>query len=209
MDKEEIKKTRFLGNMLCYTGRFFNAMYYGNESYDAFLFWNVEDLKEGMEAFRNEYEAYSKQYSKEIVAGIIESCFNDGLFDSSGDFYSTPEFSDLISADAFENVHLLEEYFQTRNAVYELWKKDVIGKDDDISSGAEQAKEVSLPSELDTEGARKYFARAIEGRYMKKEGNGYKWLFGDTKGQVRLGYFCSKVFTPPQTYQQIRGNIWR
>ena len=61
MDKEEIKKTRFLGNILRDTGRFLDAMYYGNESYNAFSFWDVEDLKEGMKAFRDEYEVYSKQ----------------------------------------------------------------------------------------------------------------------------------------------------
>lgn len=62
---------------------------------------------------------------------------------------------------------------------------------------------VQLPPELDTEEARKYFAKAINIGYMKKEGNGYRWLFGGNKGQVRLGYFCNKVYTRPRPINKL------
>ncbi|WP_315352513.1 hypothetical protein [Phocaeicola abscessus] len=63
--------------------------------------------------------------------------------------------------------------------------------------------ELYLPSELDAEQVRKYFAKAINVGYMRKEGNGYKWLFGDNKGQARLGYFCNKAFTPPRPINKL------
>lgn len=66
--------------------------------------------------------------------------------------------------------------------------------------------ELYLPSEL--EQAQKYFAKAINMGYMRKEGSGYKWLFGDNRRQARLGYFCNKAFTQPRpinTLEQIFG----
>lgn len=68
-----------------------------------------------------------------------------------------------------------------------------------------EPKQQSVQSspELDTEEVRKYFARAINIGYMKKEGNGYRWLFGGNKGQVRLGYFCNKVFLQPRPINKL------
>lgn len=63
--------------------------------------------------------------------------------------------------------------------------------------------EITLPSELNTENARKYFFRAIQKGYLKKDGNTYKWLFGGNRGQARLGYFCNKVFTPPRPINKL------
>ena len=67
-----------------------------------------------------------------------------------------------------------------------------------VSSG-----ELYLQSELDTEQARKYFARALEAGYMRNEGKGYKWLYGGDKGQARLGYFCNKVYLPPRPINKL------
>lgn len=59
-----------------------------------------------------------------------------------------------------------------------------------------------LPSEIDTEQARKYFARAIEAKYMTPTANGYKWEFGGKRGGLaRLGYFVERVFCPTNTEQ--------
>ena len=33
---------------------------------------------------------------------------------------------------------------------------------------------------------------------MEKTNNGYKWLFGGSRGQARLGYFCFKVYNQPR-----------
>jgi hypothetical protein len=62
--------------------------------------------------------------------------------------------------------------------------------------------EASLPSELDTERARKYFARAVEVGYMTPTGTGYKWKFGGERGCLaRLGYFVERVYCPTNTEQ--------
>lgn len=54
----------------------------------------------------------------------------------------------------------------------------------------------SLPDELNTPEANKYFARAVERGYMTRTATGYKWSFG---GVARLGYFVEKVFCPNNT----------
>ena len=48
-----------------------------------------------------------------------------------------------------------------------------------------------LPSEIDTEQARKYFARAVAAGLMSEQ---YKWLASHAK----LGYFCCKSFEQPR-----------
>ena len=60
-----------------------------------------------------------------------------------------------------------------------------------------------LPKELDTDKARKYFAKAVEAGYVEKTANGYKWLYGNNKGQVRLGYFCAKVYDSPRPINKL------
>lgn len=54
------------------------------------------------------------------------------------------------------------------------------------------------PYGLDIDEARKYFSRAIEKGFMEKTDNGFKWLYGGNRGQIRLGYFCSKVYNIPR-----------
>ena len=61
---------------------------------------------------------------------------------------------------------------------------------------------VKMPEELNTDRARKYFARAIECGYMKPIANGYKWEFGGKRGALaRLGYFLYKTLCPTNTEQ--------
>ena len=83
-------------------------------------------------------------------------------------------------------------------------KQELWGRIKTVFEHREQKQQsVQLPPELDTEEARKYFAKAINIGYMKKEGNGYRWLFGGNKGQVRLGYFCNKVYTRPRPINKL------
>ena len=49
-----------------------------------------------------------------------------------------------------------------------------------------------IPSELDTEQARKYFERAVVAGLMSEQ---YKW---QTTNQNQLGYFCGKVYDNPR-----------
>lgn len=78
-------------------------------------------------------------------------------------------------------------------------QREIFSKDQEASS----EDGVTLPKELNTERARKYFAKAINAGYMRREGNGYKWLFGNDRGRkVSLGYFILKVYSPNN-----KGNI--
>lgn len=67
---------------------------------------------------------------------------------------------------------------------------------------AAQQDIASLPNELDTDRARKYFARAIEIGYMAATATGYKWEFGGKRGSLaRLGYFVERIYCPTNTEQ--------
>lgn len=79
---------------------------------------------------------------------------------------------------------------------------NVNGLIDDMQKSTKH-DELVLPVELDTEQFRKYLAKAINVRYVRKEGSGYKWIFGGNKGQSRLGYFCNKAFTPPRPINKL------
>ncbi len=59
--------------------------------------------------------------------------------------------------------------------------------------------EQSRPAQPDimTDGAKKYFAKAIQAGFMEQTGNGYKWTFGGRKGaKAALCYFIMKVYSP-------------
>lgn len=58
---------------------------------------------------------------------------------------------------------------------------------------------IGLSDEVNTPRAQKYFAKAIEAGYMKKTEQGFEWLFGGSRGKVRLGYFLLKVYCPTNT----------
>lgn len=62
----------------------------------------------------------------------------------------------------------------------------------------EPATGLELPSEIDTEQARKYFARAVETGLMSEQ---YLWR----STQAQLGYFCSKVFEQPRPITILEG----
>ena len=53
----------------------------------------------------------------------------------------------------------------------------------------------SLPKELDTARARKYFHKAIERGYMREENGRFRWIGTDNRGnRSELAYFLGKVF---------------
>jgi hypothetical protein len=59
--------------------------------------------------------------------------------------------------------------------------------------------DIYLPRELDSDRARKYFARAIEVGYMEQAtATSYKWLYGNGNN-ASLGYFVERVFCPTNT----------
>ena len=64
---------------------------------------------------------------------------------------------------------------------------------------AETTEGLRLPDELNTERARKYFARAVEAQFMELTPTGAKWLFGGDRGKARLAYFLERVYCPEPT----------
>lgn len=66
--------------------------------------------------------------------------------------------------------------------------------DTSTATPKEVSEGLSLPIDLGTERARKYFARALDENMMEVTGAGCKWL----KPQVWLGYLCSKIYEHPR-----------
>jgi hypothetical protein len=62
----------------------------------------------------------------------------------------------------------------------------------------QQNTDICLPSELDTDRARKYFARAIEVGYMTPTDTGYKWLHNHCN-LSSLGYFVERCYCSNNT----------
>lgn len=122
------------------------------------------------------------------------------------DFLKWRKLAQVISVEdqkkAGDYLRLYEEGVRYDKVVEE--KQELWGRIKTVFEHREPKQQsVQLPPELDTEEARKYFAKAINIGYMKKEGNGYRWLFGGNKGQVRLGYFCNKVYTKPRPINKL------
>ena len=67
------------------------------------------------------------------------------------------------------------------------------------------ATELQLEAEnpFSEEKAKKYLLRAIELGYVEQNGNNFKWKYGGNKGQIRLGYFCSRIFPHPRPESQL------
>ncbi len=54
-----------------------------------------------------------------------------------------------------------------------------------------QSREPQLPTELDNDGAKEIFAKAVEVGLMEIQGNGYKW----NRSKVLLAYMLNKIYT--------------
>lgn len=71
---------------------------------------------------------------------------------------------------------------------------------EEVTDGEDTTQCPGLPPDLDTERARKYFARAVEVGYMKPTATGYKWEFGGDHGaKARLAYFVERIYCPTVT----------
>lgn len=54
-------------------------------------------------------------------------------------------------------------------------------------------------AEIMTERATFYFEKAIDKGWMRQNENGYEWLYGESRGKVRLAYFLQKIYNPRKT----------
>lgn len=67
-----------------------------------------------------------------------------------------------------------------------LREKNIMNVEEVVSVDAE----IILSETLDTELARKVFAKAIEAGYMKEDGTHYKW----NESKVLLAYMCGRIY---------------
>ena len=64
-----------------------------------------------------------------------------------------------------------------------------------IKEEPDDGGQLVLPKELDTPNARKYFAKAIEKKYMVADGDKFRWLGTGDKGSLsQLAYFLGRVY---------------
>ena len=64
-----------------------------------------------------------------------------------------------------------------------------------IKEEPDDGGQLVLPKELDTPNARKYFAKAIEKKYMVADGDKFRWLGTGDKGTLsQLAYFLGRVY---------------
>lgn len=61
-----------------------------------------------------------------------------------------------------------------------------------------QSSGINLPDKINIDNAEVYFIRAIDAKFMIKNGDGYKWIFGENRGQARLGYFLCRIYEHPR-----------
>lgn len=92
------------------------------------------------------------------------------------------DYAEIVSLEGTVTMELAES---CKPWLYWLYKYYPKKEGDD----APRLKE--MPRELDTEPARKYFARAVEAGLMEKN---FKW----TGTPAQLGYFCSKAYKQPR-----------
>lgn len=106
------------------------------------------------------------------------------------------------------SLQLLPELCVTINSLCMIADEIELRRNDLITDLIEKPKEtkcsndsgLNLPRELDTNRARKYFARAIEAGFIIDIETGYKWIMGEARGTIaRLGYFVEKVYCPTNT----------
>ena len=71
----------------------------------------------------------------------------------------------------------------------------IVSSKDMVVDGNDNGNDDSLPKELDTARARKYFHKAIEHGYMREENGRFRWIGTDNRGnRSELAYFLGKVY---------------
>lgn len=62
----------------------------------------------------------------------------------------------------------------------------------------ENSKDDETLANILTEEVKAAFGAAIKAKYMEQTADGYKWVFGEKRGKVRLAYFLQCVFNPDE-----------
>ncbi len=159
---------------------------------------DIDTLKTALLSFDAEdirHELYSldgeplKRFCKDIEQRYTP-LYDEGIFSTSNkELYSL--LTETHGKGSVAMMHNLKEISHLNNIIV----GDVCSIIDELQpheQPQEPCTERELPSELDTEQARKYFERAVAAGLMSEQ---YKW---QTTNQNQLGYFCGKVYDNPR-----------
>lgn len=143
---------------------------------------------------------YIQEERKEYISNKIKSGWNDYKLHIHKSRIDNKEYEEIDYKDAIRKVFGVDTDFYYFFAIDILKEKLNLKTNTFVSPTANTS---IFPAELDTEETRMYFTKAIKAGYMKVENDGYKWLFGENRGQARLGYFCYKVFKSPRPINKL------
>lgn len=162
--------------------------------------WSLSDLDRlkmalltfDVEGVRHELYGLDGEPLKRFCRDIEQRCtplYDEEIFGTSNkELYSL--LTETHGKGSVAMMHNLKEIAHINNIIV----GDVCSIIDELQpqeQPQEPCTERELPSELDTEQARKYFERAVVTGLMTKQ---YKWL----ESQAQLGYFCLKAFEQPR-----------
>lgn len=155
--------------------------------------------KERCQILLNELEMFHCMYINEERLAYVNKKIENGWNE-----YEVIEKISPIDKQPYKTIDYKDAYKKIYGYAYDFFYYNAINVlKNKIEQDRSDNSNLTLPAELDNERAKKYFAKAIQVGYMKKSHSGYQWIYGGNKGQVRLGYFCYKVFNTPRPINKL------
>jgi hypothetical protein len=153
----------------------------------------------------NEFRRFDRHVNEDEIRKAVGIVFGFAILavDSSHQWfyrYTLSEQLNLVVAS-----HQLDGWRSTLDRIFSVPLPDG-WFDAFIKEEPEESEDIKLPKELDTPKARKYFAKAIELKYMEAAENGkYRWIGTGNRGVTsQLAYFLGRVYNYKHT---ISGNV--
>ncbi len=144
---------------------------------------------------QNEYRRYDRQVSEDEIQKAIGIVFGFSILavDSSRHKFYRQTLSEQLARVVAK--HKFSNWTSTLEQIFSVPLPDG-WFDRFIEESPQVGDELLLPKDLDTKRARKYFAKAIEKKYMIRLDNGkFQWIGTNNKGnRSELAYFCGKIY---------------
>lgn len=143
----------------------------------------------------NEYNRFDRHIDNEIISKAVSIVFGFTILavDSSQNNFYRFNLSQRLTLTIAN--HKFSGWTTTLDRIFSVPLSEG-WFDRFIENEPQEGDELSLPKELDTKRARKYFSKAIEKNYIEKINNGkFHWIGTDNKGnRSELAYFCGKIY---------------
>ncbi len=143
----------------------------------------------------NEYRRFDRRVSEGEISKTIGIVFGFAVLaiDSSHNVFYRYNLTKQLTQTIAK--HKFDGWETTLDCIFSVPLSDG-WLDRFIEDEPQEGDELSLPKELDTKRARKYFSRALEKKYMEKLNNGkFRWIGTNNKGnRSELAYFCGKIY---------------